>query len=320
MELQEYDRLNGGQFQDLIADLFNAHENTNTYIVSGRSGQYQGGSDIFSVEKKTIIQCKFRSSGRSVAKARADLKRSIECSAASVSDWAEFPFSHLIIASTYSHDIALQEFAIELQNKEQYPFVITYVGWEEIRRRILQHRSIFERYFADASSRRVELVSVMTDTENCSWIPYGTTPNAFKDIESKKSPYPIFDFSFVNHLNKTVVLSAIKLRMEYLYSGLSGPPSSYILKPIAKYTLYYDSALGENVLLVDPPFAVPAGEAFRFQVEVCIPFHGELLAPSGRSVCYFAFQFNSDIQVTAPDIFLNTEDNSEGLPQFILMS
>lgn len=318
MDLQEYDRLNGGQFQDLIADLFNAHENTNTYIVAGRSGQYQGGADVFSLEKSTVIQCKFRSSGRNISKSRTVLKDAIESTVSDLTFGRDFTFKHVIIASTFPHDLELQQFAITLQKKGGYPFTITYIGWEEIRRRLLQQRTILERYFSDTSVRRVELVSVMTDTANCSWVPYPTTPNAFKDIESPKSPYPIFDFSFVNHLNKTVVLTAIRFRMEHLFSGLSGPPFPMPLQPIAKYTIHYDWEIGENVLLVDPPIAVPANEAFRFQVEVCVPYDGNFLAPSGRNICYFAFQFNSDIHVCAPDIFLNTDNSTEGGPMILL--
>ncbi len=48
------------QFENFITDYFNAKENTSSYDRFGRSGQKQFGLDIFSVEKKTVIQCKLK--------------------------------------------------------------------------------------------------------------------------------------------------------------------------------------------------------------------------------------------------------------------
>lgn len=55
-----FSSLNSASFENMIADLFNVKENTNTYTLVGRSGQKQNGIDVYSGAKKTAIQCKFK--------------------------------------------------------------------------------------------------------------------------------------------------------------------------------------------------------------------------------------------------------------------
>jgi hypothetical protein len=322
MEIKTYHAINGAQFEDLVADLFNAKENTNTYIVSGRSGQYQGGVDIYSAEKKTAIQCKYRSGKQETKKTRSELKTELESTISDMVFLESVTFSHFILVSTFAHDKYLQDFANDLQRKKNYPFTISYIGWDEIQKWLFQFPHILERYFGNIHGTRVELVGVNMDSANCSWIPYPEKQNAFKDIESEKSPYPIFDFTFVNHLSKTIVLRAVRLRLKSLYSGLSGIPHASLLMPICKYVMNYDSSLGENVLLADPPISVPAGQSFRFQVQVTVKyFDGEkLLAPEHRNIAHFAFDFNSDITVLAPDILLNTTNENDYAGRILMLS
>jgi len=52
-------------FEEFICDLFNIIENTNTYNDTdfqtfGVKGQNQKGIDVFSVQTKTVIQCKLK--------------------------------------------------------------------------------------------------------------------------------------------------------------------------------------------------------------------------------------------------------------------
>jgi hypothetical protein len=312
MEIKTYHAINGGQFEDMVADIFNAKENTNTYIISGRSGQYQGGVDIYSSEKRTGIECKYKNLRPGEKRVRAALKTELEGAVENIMfSEKEKMFNHFILVSTYPHDKVLQDYAFELQNSGKYPFTISYIGWDEIQKWLFQFPHILERYFGNIHGARVELVGINVDSANCSWIPYPASINAFEDIESEKSPFPIFDFSFVNHLSKTIVLKSVRLRMKRLYSGLSGIPQASTLIPLCKYILNYNGSLGENVLLADPPISVPPGQAFRFQVQVVSQWNNELYAPDGRYILFFAFDFNSDIQVIAPDILLNTETDND---------
>jgi hypothetical protein len=311
MEIKTHHAINGGQFEDMVADLFNAKENTNTYIISGRSGQYQGGADIYSAEKRTGIECKYKSMKPGARRVKEALMTELKGAVNDIMSYERSElFSHFILVSTYPHDKALQDYALELQSTGKYPFTISYIGWDEIQKWLFQFPHILHRYFGNLLGDKVELVGVNVDSENCSWIPY-PTPNAFKDIESIKNPFPIFDFSFVNHLSKTIVLKSIRLRKKSLYSGLSGIPQASVLLPLCKYVLNYDYSLGENILLADPPISVPPGQAFRFQVQVTEKWNNEFHAPNNRCLLYFSFDFNSDIQVIAPNILLNTETDND---------
>ncbi|MDQ3110125.1 MAG: hypothetical protein M3R17_09535, partial [Bacteroidota bacterium] len=277
---------------------------------------YQGGVDVFSAEKKTAIECKYKNARQGDKKIQSALKTEMKnaVSEASTSDYIKF--NHFILVSTFAHDKILQDYALELQAKHKYPFTISYIGWEEIQKWLFQYPHILERYFGNIHGARVELVGINTDSANCSWIPFPSTSNAFEDIGSVKSPFPIFDFSFVNHLSKTIVLKSIRLRIKGLYSGLSGMPRASVLKPLHKYVLNYDYSLGENILLADPPITVPSGQSFRFQVQVSKTYNGKIFAPDDRFMLYFAFDFNSDIIVVAPDILLNTETDDDFVQLF----
>jgi|GEM_PF-5665943 len=312
MEIKTYHAINGAQFQDLVADLFNARENTNTYIISGRSGQFQGGVDIFSGEKRTAIECKYKSLTQGTKKVRESLKTELRSSISNAIFYGEIKFDHFILVSTYSHDKVLQDYALELKEKENYPFTISYIGWDEIQKWLFQYPHILERYFGNIHGAKVELVGVNM-ADNCSWVPYPSTLNAFKDTLSEKCPFPIFDFSFVNHLSKTIVLRSIRLRKKDLQSGLTGIPHASLLEPLCKYIFRFNSSLGENILLANPPITVPPGQAFRFQVEVSLSYLDEDHAPDNRCIFYFAFDFNSDITVIAPDILINTKTDDDFL-------
>lgn len=48
------------KFENFITQYFNDLENTSSYDRFGRSGQKQFGLDIYSIEKKTVIQCKLK--------------------------------------------------------------------------------------------------------------------------------------------------------------------------------------------------------------------------------------------------------------------
>ncbi|MBC8884358.1 hypothetical protein H9X57_16215 [Flavobacterium piscinae] len=45
-------------FEDMISDLFNILDSTNSYKRFGKNGHKQKGIDIFSSEKDVAIQCK----------------------------------------------------------------------------------------------------------------------------------------------------------------------------------------------------------------------------------------------------------------------
>ena len=74
--------LNDEQFEELIARLFNCDYQTTTFQRFGKNGQKQYGVDVFSLEHKVLIQCKYKgdtSDKKKMLKTlKEDIKESIE--------------------------------------------------------------------------------------------------------------------------------------------------------------------------------------------------------------------------------------------------
>lgn len=310
-DVKGYHKLNSSSFQDLITDLFNAKENTNTYTLLGRSGQKQHGIDIISDQKATVIQCKYKDDQNPepsiVSSLKKELKRDVEQAAQS-----PFEFNHFILVSTHRHDAELQHYAIELRDELEYDFNISYIGWDEIRKWLIQFPEIYTRYFKshDLPFIPVELVSIGIDEENCAWQSADKHENTFyRDYKSKKSLFPVFDFTFVNHLNRTIVLKSIHLWVKGLYSGLSGIPRPALLESSHTYQMKFQYGK-ENVLNAIPPLEIPKEQAFRFKLETINEYDGEPYPINDRNILYFEFEFSSGVKVTAPKVYLNTQDES----------
>lgn len=158
---------------------------------------------------------------------------------------------------------------------------------------------------------KIELVTVDIDSKNCSWITYRDTPNAFLRRGNTKSPFPILDFSLINHTKQTILLTTIQLRTKYLYSGLSGIPEPYILKSSVKYKLPIPDHEKTVVYKLRNQLAIPAERAFKFQIELFEKgIKGEKYGINGKYVLYFSFGFGT-YTITVPDIFLNCKSESE---------
>jgi hypothetical protein len=315
-EIREYHSLNPSSFQDFVADLFNAKEHTNTYAIWGRHGQKQNGIDIFSSEKGTIIQCKYKND--SSAKTKQQLKAEIEEEVIKAIG-SGIKFNHFILTSTYPHDVELQHFAISLRDTKEYKFNISYVGWDELKKWTIQQPMLLNRYFGNIlKPEMVELVGINIDTQACSWDPVEGYENVFYDKESEVPPHPVFDFTFVNHYNKTIVLKSIKLFVKSLYSGLSGlplPPTK--VESIHTYQMKFQYGK-KNLLRADPPIQIGANQAFRFKLQLMNEYNGKIFQIEGRNILYFSFDFNSDITVVAPKVYLNTKNDNADIPIYVL--
>lgn len=305
---QIFHHLNSFTFQDLVADLFNAKENTNTYTALGRSGQKQNGIDIISTEKATVIQCKYKNN----LNTETDIKRSLiqnlkkDVEQASQSG---INFDHFILVSTYRHDAEIQYTAIALRDENDYPFQISYIGWDEIQKWIIQFPNIQSRYFKSFSLPKplIEFVNVEIDSERCSWEAFEGYENAFYQNNSNKSQFPIFDFRFINHLDRTIILKSIHLWVKSLYSGLTGIPRSSPLDSSHTYQMKFKKGK-ENILTTNPPLEIPADQAFRFKLHTIHEYEGQAIEIDDRNMLYFNFVFSSNISITLPKIYLNTKD------------
>lgn len=158
----------------------------------------------------------------------------------------------------------------------------------------------------------IQFLSVTIDSENCGWEPIAEVSNAF-EVKSRKSLFPIFNFSFINHSNKTVVMTNVKITTKALPVGLSGPyiPLPEILRPIILYRIEMPAAGETTNTILKEEIEVPLGRAVKFQVELyrdnMASFH------RGKYVLNFEFGFNNDFYITIPKILLNTSKDYDQL-------
>jgi hypothetical protein len=161
------------------------------------------------------------------------------------------------------------------------------------------------------SKQSIQFVTVTIDSKNCSWMACEDVQNAFKNINNNKSPFPILSFSFINHTKKTTLLTALQLKAKNLYGGISGIPKPHILKSIIKYNLGLPNTNEVTKLLLEDQIVVPAERAFKFQVQLYENWNEQTFPIEGKKVLFFTFEFNGNILIEVPKIFLNCRSEDE---------
>ncbi|MCU0440451.1 MAG: hypothetical protein MUC49_21370 [Raineya sp.] len=313
--LQRYNLLNQIDFEALIVDLFNARDNVTSYTAHGKSGQKQDGIDIFSSQTLTAIQCKYKRYKDNISKNRKLIKEEIAEEVNSTIN-AGLKIKHFIYATTFQHDADIQKFCMEYQEKNSLPFALSYFGWEELEKIILQNPSVIKKYFHNLMfpDGSVELTRVGIDSQNCSWIENDELEYAFDYIEEDKETSPIFDFWFHNNGEHPVSLVDIRLKVQSLYSGLSGFP--YGVKEIESFTKYH--------IILDKPRPFYKPNDFKpIQIDGHIPFKIQIQVSNfdensnmyevldTRYLFSFEFIFNKGIVLKAPTLYVNTSHESD---------
>lgn len=160
----------------------------------------------------------------------------------------------------------------------------------------------------------VEFISVSVDKENCGWRPIKGIKNAF-ELKYVQSFFPIFNFSFINNSEKTLLLTNIRLHVNHLPIGMAGPETELpkVLRSSVKYKIKMPSKDQTKTIVLDDELEIPTQRAFKFQIEL----YGESMkqfSPLGlRCATYFEFGFNNDFYVDAPMILLNSSTYYEQL-------
>lgn len=164
---------------------------------------------------------------------------------------------------------------------------------------------------------KVEFVSAFVDSDNCSWELSDENECAFFNThEESKSPFPIINFTFINHSSKTIILKRINLKVKFLPRGISGIPMASVLKPLSKYQIQI--ADGNNFLNLNNPIQVPSYVALLFQIELSKKSYDEIYEIKGRVILNFSFEFSDSITLTIPKLFLNCNSEDEGFKIYML--
>lgn len=164
------------------------------------------------------------------------------------------------------------------------------------------------------SNGKIEFVAVVVENSICKWEVSLVNEHAFfKKENNNKSDHPILNFSFINHLSKTVVLKTIEVKVKELQRGLSGiGPEPTVLKPLIKYHLALKYGNDVHVLHLQNPILVPTTKGFLFQIELFMSDRDENIYPiDGRLATYFTFHFSGGIKVKPPTICFNCNNENE---------
>lgn len=158
---------------------------------------------------------------------------------------------------------------------------------------------------------QIEFVSAIVAEDQCRW--YQEKERCFYKGDNDKPEIPVISFTLINHFNHTVVLKTIRMFVKHLPSGLNGIPEASALNSVIKYRLYMKKP-GENIYPLQNPLQIPTGVAAKFDTEVYSKMVGDIdIAPIGRYVLYFTFDFSGGISLTIPPIFLNCSGENEPL-------
>lgn len=158
----------------------------------------------------------------------------------------------------------------------------------------------------------LQFVSAVIESDSCAWEVSDKNDFAFFRTDDKdKSPFPIINFTIINHGNKIVVLKKIQVNVKNLPRGISGIPQPTVLKALAIYQMQVASE--KNVLNLPNPIHVPPNESFMFQIELSekLMAKNERYEIVGRKVLYFSFEFSNDVILKIPNLYLNCNSENE---------
>ena len=148
-------------FEELVCDLFNEIESTNTFKRFGRKGHQQKGIDIFSSEKDIVIQCKKKDLSRKEIIIRKELLDDIENDLDKIIEKRlGIKFSKLYFISTYKDHPDVDELCEYLKEERGLDIDIHYWGWDTIESRILDSKNLLKKYFKNFVIDKPEIEAV----------------------------------------------------------------------------------------------------------------------------------------------------------------
>jgi hypothetical protein len=141
----QYETLdNEYEFEEFIRDLFNAMHQTQSFQRYKSKGAIQHGIDVFSTEKKIVIQCKKKDLTRSDKVLKRELMADFDESLELVNE-LPFDFETFVLATNTKNFGTLQDYAAGLSGKKK--FEVRFMSWKEIEKQISKHPGIREMYY-----------------------------------------------------------------------------------------------------------------------------------------------------------------------------
>ncbi len=290
-------------FESIICDLLNALYNTTSFTLYGRKGQKQNGIDIVSSEKKIVAQCKLRNLNLNNKSAKIDFINEIIKDINSIL-FLDNPPSKIIIATSIENDTLIHDQLNTIMIKNNSTVLIEFWSWDYISNHLFLFSFLVNRYYPYRNNL-IELAKIEVHNKNV----YRKDPSNERLYIFHDSPddniLPVFDISFINNSENTILLNSIDIIAKILPVGLAGvyPKPTGLLKVTTKINTEIDFGdlynEGKTIIeLADSLYVYPK-TPFRIQIQNLKPIVSFVKIK-------LAFHFSSGTIVT-PDIFFNSE-------------
>ena len=139
---------NSTDFEDLICDLFNLQNATESFKKFGKQGHKQKGIDIFSVELDTVIQCKKKDLSRKQSLLKKELLNDIEEDVKKIMiNDLRIKFNRLYIVTTFENHPDFDEYCEDIKEMYDCKFDITFWGWNTIQDLVLNNEKKKKKYY-----------------------------------------------------------------------------------------------------------------------------------------------------------------------------
>lgn len=200
----------------------------------------------------------------------------------------------------------LEEFVNVILKKLGNPNTIPIT--EITKRDISENEVIIVKENLENAKRKIEFASVTIDPQS-SWEQKINNRYAFYfSYKENFSPLLVLSWSFINHLPKTLILTAITYdAVKFPVVGISGPPLPSILKSTVKYSIQIEWNLGVKQIILNDQIEIRENQAFRFETEL---FHYKIedqkcFIEGKRGFIDFTFEFSGGQVIKVPRVFLN---------------
>ncbi len=293
-------------FENLICDLLNQTYKTSNFSLYGRKGQNQRGIDIISSELNIVVQCKLRTLNLNDKKTKIDFVNEI------IKDIrASFNLNikpeKFIIATTLENDNLIQDYLNTLMIFNGLGIIIEFWSWSKISSEIFLYSSIVNKYYPFRNNilefARINVLNKSVYKRS----KHNELLFEFQNIKNVNQ-LPVFDISFINNSENTILLNKIDCFCYTLSVARGGfpPKPNGILKPTKKFVIDFkfisnftnNEPSKEEILLKDPIFINPKSP-LRIQIQNKKP-----LTEFYR--IHFIFHFNNEV-IKTPEIFFNSD-------------
>ncbi|PIF05306.1 MAG: hypothetical protein CSA36_07590 [Draconibacterium sp.] len=298
-------------FENIVCDLINQIYKTSNFSLYGRKGQNQKGIDIISSELNIVVQCKLRTLNLNKRKTKIDFVNEIIKDIRSALSLNIKP-EKFIIATTLENDNLIQDYLNTLMIFNNLNIVIEFWSWSKISSDIFLYSNIVNKYYP---FRNNSLEFARINILNKSVYKKSKTNELLFEFQNNKNvnQLPVFDISFINNSQNTILLNKIDCFCHTLSVARGGfpPVPNGILKPTKKFIIDFklmsdfinNKPSKEEILLEDPIFVNPKSP-LRIQIQNKKP-----LTEFYR--VYFIFHFNNEV-IQTPNIFFNSDHLPSG--------